>query len=88
MTQFSRRVRFITNIYSTKKTMKKFSIAALAIILFPFISFAHEGHGATDGFTITHYFVEPEHAIYTWSFLLAGFILISYYKMRKKRSSK
>jgi hypothetical protein len=68
--------------------MKKSSIAVLAGILIPFIGFAHEGHGATDGFTITHYFVEPEHAIYTWSFLMAGFILISYYQLKKKKSSK
>jgi hypothetical protein len=71
-----------------KKQMKKFLISAFAGIMIPFIGFAHEGHGATDGFTITHYFVEPEHAIYTWSFLMAGLILISYYQVKKKRSSK
>lgn len=26
-------------------------------------AFAHEGHGHTHGFTITHYMVEPEHAL-------------------------
>lgn len=26
-------------------------------------AFAHEGHGHTHGYTITHYFVEPEHAL-------------------------
>lgn len=26
-------------------------------------AFAHEGHGHTEGFTITHYFTEPEHVI-------------------------
>lgn len=68
--------------------MKKNFLTVLTGILVPCIGFAHEGHGATNGFTITHYFVEPEHAIYTWSFLVAGFILISYYKLKKGRSSR
>jgi hypothetical protein len=68
--------------------MKKYLLATFAINLIPFIVFGHEGHGTTGGSAITHYFVEPEHAIYTWSFLMASFILISYYRMRKKWSSK
>ena len=68
--------------------MKKFFITGLVSALIPFIGFAHEGHGATDGYTITHYFIEPEHAIYTWSFFMASAILISYYRLKKKRSSK
>jgi hypothetical protein len=68
--------------------MIKSFLITLGSGLIPFIGFAHEGHGTTDGFTITHYFVEPEHAIYTWSFLMAGAILISYYRLKKKRSSK
>jgi len=41
--------------------MKKFftAIGLLASIS----SFAHPGHGHSEGFTITHYFVEPEHAL-------------------------
>jgi hypothetical protein len=88
MTQFTRRVRIIRNIYGTKKAMKKLSLVILASMLIPFIGFAHEGHGAADGFTITHYFVEPPHAIYTWSFLLVSCMLVSYYKLNRKRSSK
>jgi hypothetical protein len=67
--------------------MKKF-FTIVGVAMTPFIGFAHEGHGATDGFTITHYFVEPEHAIYTWSFLMASAILISYDRLKKRRSSK
>ena len=67
--------------------MRKFFTTAFVIVLLPFIGLAHEGHGATDGFSITHYFVEPEHAIYTWSFLIASAILISYYRLKKRRSS-
>lgn len=40
--------------------MKK--VFSLLTALVPFISFAHEGHGNTGGFTITHYMVEPQHA--------------------------
>lgn len=61
--------------------MKKVLIAASLFV--PFISFAHDGHGGTGGFTITHYFLEPEHAIYTWSFIVAGFILAKYLRSRK-----
>jgi hypothetical protein len=61
--------------------MKKVLIAASLLI--PFIGFAHDGHGVTSGFSITHYFVEPGHAIYTWSFIVASFILVKYLRGRK-----
>lgn len=64
--------------------MKKVLIAAGLLV--PFIGFAHDGHGATDGFTITHYFVEPGHAIYTWSFIVAGLLLVKI--LRGKKASK
>jgi len=61
--------------------MKKVLIAASLLI--PFIGFAHDGHGETSGFTIIHYFVEPSHAIYTWSFIAGGLILAKYLRGRK-----
>jgi hypothetical protein len=56
--------------------MKKIAAAAILLSALPLASFAHEGHGHTHGFTITHYIVEPDHAILTWSVLAltAGFI--------------
>lgn len=44
--------------------MKKI-IAASSIIfmLFPFLVSAHPGHGEMGGYTITHYFTEPVHAV-------------------------
>jgi len=69
---------------SKKEVMKKILIAASLLV--PFISFAHDGHGVTGGFTITHYFVEPQHAIYTWSFIIAGLILAKY--LRSRNASK
>jgi hypothetical protein len=66
---------------SKKEVMKKVLIAASLLV--PFASFAHDGHGVTSGFTITHYFVEPGHAVYTWSLIVAGFVLAKYLRVRK-----
>ena len=41
--------------------MKKLFIMLISGAMIPLFGFAHEGHGSTDGYTITHYFVEPEH---------------------------
>lgn len=41
--------------------MKKLSILFAAML--PFITMAHPGHGETEGFTIKHYMVEPEHVL-------------------------
>ncbi len=48
----------------------KILLFALAAFALPFSVFAHEGHGHTEGFTITHFFVESEHALYAWPLLL------------------
>jgi hypothetical protein len=42
--------------------MKKFMLFLASLL--PFISNAHPGHGETEGFTITHYFTEPEHLVF------------------------
>jgi hypothetical protein len=41
--------------------MKKY-IVLLLTCLATLPSFAHPGHGDSDGYTITHYMVEPVHA--------------------------
>lgn len=48
--------------------------------------FAHEGHGHTHGFTITHYMVEPEHALAL--ILSAGIILFFVRKYRKTGANR
>jgi hypothetical protein len=68
--------------------MKKLSLAAVAVLLIPFLSRAHEGHGATEGFTITHYFVEPVHLLYTLAFAVVSYFAISYYRKGRKEASK
>jgi hypothetical protein len=52
--------------------MKKIiaSLSLLALFL-PLISLAHPGHGETDGYTITHYFVEPIHIVFSVGVLIA-----------------
>ena len=41
--------------------MKK-QVLMIAALLSGLAGFAHEGHGHTHDFTITHYIIEPEHA--------------------------
>jgi hypothetical protein len=64
--------------------MKMLFPAALLGVL-PLVTFAHPGHGETEGFSIIHYFVEPDHMIYTWPLLIltVGVIAIAYRKRRK-----
>ena len=38
-------------------------LCAFIFTLLPSLLFAHPGHGETEGFTIKHYMVEPEHVI-------------------------
>jgi hydrogenase/urease accessory protein HupE len=44
--------------------MKK-TFWTMAVLSAPFVALAHPGHGETEGFTITHYFTEPIHAVAT-----------------------
>jgi len=59
--------------------MKKVIVAlSLFVLCMPLISFAHPGHGTTDGYTITHYFTEPVHLIIPLSILIVGIIYFRY----------
>ncbi|MEI8073883.1 MAG: hypothetical protein WCH78_03970 [Bacteroidota bacterium] len=62
--------------------MKKI-FASLALLL-PALTWAHPGHGGTDGYTIIHYFSEPQHAIIT----LGSLALVTMYIIRERRKSK
>jgi hypothetical protein len=66
--------------------MKKITFAALVIVLAPLIGSAHPGHGNTDGYSIIHYFVEPVHAVITYSILLFAVIYIWYSRRQKQRN--
>jgi hypothetical protein len=61
--------------------MKKIAVLFL-LVAAPLIIYAHPGHGSTDGYSIIHYFVEPTHAVVTWSVLAIAFLYIR--AMRRK----
>ena len=63
--------------------MKKI-VSLLAILFTAASAFAHPGHGATDGYTITHYFVEPEHVLA----MAAGLGLVFYLAKRLWKTAK
>lgn len=53
----------------------------------PLLGFAHPGHGGhgDSGFTVKHYFVEPEHAL--MSLLTVSLLLIGYYVYKNRKRS-
>ena len=54
---------------------------SVLFILMPMLVTAHEGHGSTEGFTITHYMVEPVH--FALPLLLIAGIAFLVIRMRK-----
>lgn len=67
--------------------MKKVITAlSLLLMVFPFIVWAHPGHGETEGFTITHYIVEPAHAIISIAIVTALVVYIRH--LNRKRQTK
>jgi len=69
--------------------MKKQVIVILSlftVLCMPLISLAHPGHGETDGYTIIHYFIEPMHAVFTYSILLGAVAYIFYTRKSKQHN--
>lgn len=62
---------------------KKYLFGFLALLL-PLSMLAHPGHGQSEGFTITHYFVEPIHVISFISLLVVVIIGIRWKRNRNK----
>jgi hydrogenase/urease accessory protein HupE len=54
-------------------------VSVLFFISIPIIALAHPGHGdhTHDGFSIIHYFTEPEHALVTIGILVS--IAVAFY---------
>lgn len=65
--------------------MKKIIPLFLPAFLLPLLSLAHEGHGTTNGYTITHYFVEPEHFLVNVGVLALGIAYFRYIRKGRKR---
>lgn len=59
--------------------MKKYFLL-LAAVSASLSALAHEGHGHTHGFTIQHYFVEPEHALAALAVVAIGLLLFKCYR--------
>jgi hypothetical protein len=68
--------------------MKKIMLAAsgLFVLCMPLISMAHPGHGETGGYTITHYFVEPSHAIVTIGVLFVVAFYVRHLRRNKQHN--
>ncbi|MBL7723179.1 MAG: hypothetical protein JNK27_03475 [Chitinophagaceae bacterium] len=58
----------------------KRNILMIAATLLSVSAFAHEGHGHTHGFTIKHYFIEPEHVIPVFIVVAIAILLIKRYR--------
>jgi hypothetical protein len=69
--------------------MKKFMIAFILFVsCMPLVSLAHPGHGDTEGFSITHYIVEPIHLLVSITVLSAVALYIRHLsRNRKKKES-
>lgn len=76
-------VSLLIIILNRKNSCMKY-ILSLSGLLAATSAFAHEGHGHTHGFTVTHYMVEPEHALLFA--LMAGVAIYLFSKYRKARS--
>ena len=69
------------------KAMKKFiSISMMIFIAFmPELLLAHPGHGGHEGgYTITHYFVEPMHAVVSIGCIVATIAFVAYTRKRSQ----
>lgn len=66
--------------------MKKLLFLGFVSPAFSLQSFAHEGHGHTHGFTITHYFVEPVHLVVLIGVLVAAILLFRSYLQKGKKA--
>ncbi|MEI7473093.1 MAG: hypothetical protein WCJ85_12605 [Chitinophagaceae bacterium] len=69
--------------------MKKIFVVFCTLALFlPVITMAHPGHGETGGFTITHYFLEPVHAVISIGVLALVVFMIKLLSGKKATQKK
>jgi len=66
--------------------MLKLFFIALMMSLMPVAVMSHPGHGETEGFTITHYLVEPIHVIVTIGILFFVVVIVKWFKRKRKMS--
>lgn len=54
--------------------------------LLPLVTFAHPGHGSTEGFTIIHYMLEPVHLVPLMIVSFAGCVLYKKHQQKKNKA--
>ncbi len=65
--------------------MKKlFAFIAIVLSFLPVATFAHPGHGETEGFSIIHYMLEPAHLFI--AIVLVGVAGILLFRRRKEEN--
>lgn len=66
--------------------MIKLFFIAFMMSLISVAGMSHPGHGETEGFTITHYLVEPVHVVVTISILFVVVVIVKWFKRKRKMS--
>lgn len=66
------------------------SVLLLSVLMIPVLSFAHPGHGLTDGHSIQHYLTEPVHAaaIFSGIAIIAGLMYYGFSRRRLQKAKK
>lgn len=67
--------------------MKRNILTTVATLL-SVSAFAHEGHGHSHGFTIKHYFIEPEHVVPVFIVVAIAILLIKRYRSTAAKKIK
>jgi len=82
------KICFLIVLVSYKIRFMKKVITALSLFFMalPNIVLAHPGHGETEGFTITHYFIEPVHAIV--SIVIVAALVVYIRHLKRNRQTK
>ena len=73
----------------TMKTIKKLILTSILILMINSASlFAHPGHGHTDGHSLTHYLMEPMHAMVLGAVILMIAFSSTYLILKMKKRAK
>lgn len=67
--------------------MKRFTVFFLLVALTPLLTYAHPGHGETEGWSIIHYFIEWPHILITWP-LIPLVVILSFVLWKKGQQQK
>lgn len=70
-----------------KIVMKSLTVFLLLVALTPLLTYAHPGHGETEGWSIIHYFIEWPHILITWPSIVAV-VLLSVIVWRRGQQEK